>query len=91
MHSDFANYYVSAKMVLEKDSLDRLYDNEWFQQKIVTHGINTLGKFAPFPPVTAWMMLPLANFNPITAQRIFLSINLIFLIVCIWRRAQHNQ
>jgi len=81
VHSDFANYYVSSKLITENQSLDRLYDNAWFQQKINEQGIETVGKFSPFPPATAWMMLPLTSFSPLTAQRIFLIINLIFTLL----------
>ncbi len=79
IHSDFANYYVSAKLVVRGESLDKLYNNEWFQEEIKGYGINTLGKFSPFPPITAWMMIPFTVFSPLQAQRIFTIINLIFL------------
>ncbi len=81
VHSDFANYYVSAKLVTSGESLDKLYDNLWFQERIKDQGINTPGKFSPFPPVTAWIMLPLTSFDALTAQRIFLFINLGFLFL----------
>ncbi len=84
VHSDFANYYVAANLVIEEGSLDKIYDNDWFREKIREHGLTTNGKFAPFPPVTAWMMIPLAHFEPITAQRIFLFINLTFILIGAW-------
>ncbi len=79
VHSDFANYYVSAKLIADNAPLEKIYDNDWFQQKIHGYGIDTIGKFAPFPPITAFFMLPLTSFEPITAQRIFTIINLAFL------------
>ncbi len=79
VNSDFANYYVSSKLVVTGESLDSLYNNEWFQQKIKANGITTRGKFSPFPPVTAWMMIPLAYFPPLVAQQIFTVINLVFI------------
>ncbi|CAN5422373.1 hypothetical protein BH10BAC4_BH10BAC4_13690 [soil metagenome] len=79
VHSDFANYYVAAKLVTEGTSLDTIYDNKWFQQEINKHGIDTQGKFAPFPPATAWVMIPLTPFTPLTAQRIMVLVNLIFI------------
>ncbi len=81
VHSDFANYYVSAKLVVDGNPLDKLYDNEWFQHKIMEYGIGTLGKFSPFPPVTCWIMLPLTFVDTLTAQRIFMFINLIFILI----------
>ena len=84
VHSDFANYYVSAKLVTDGQPIDSLYDNAWFQKKIIENGIDTPGKFAPFPPITAWMMTPFTFFSPLAAQRIFTLINLLFLAGCIW-------
>ena len=80
VHSDFANYYVSAKLVVAGEPLDKLYDNEWFQHKIIEYGIDTPGKFSPFPPVTCGIMLPLTFVDALTAQRIFMFINLIFIL-----------
>jgi len=78
LHSDFSNYYVSAKLITDGVPLDHLYDNEWFQGKIKDYGIDTPGKFSPFPPITTFVMLPLTVFEPLTAQRIFTLINLLF-------------
>ena len=83
IRSDFPNYYVSSKLIFEeKDSL-HLYDNDWFQSQIISHSIESKGKFAPFPPPTAFLLAPLSGFSPLTAKRIWLFINLgfIFLIV----------
>ncbi len=80
MHSDFVNYYVSAKLISAGlYAPEKLYDNDWFQSKINEYGIKTRGKFAPFPPLTAFVMLPLSSFDPITAQRIFTVLNLLAL------------
>lgn len=84
LHSDFSNYYVSARLVSQGANLDSLYNNEWFQTEMVKAGATTQGKFAPFPPVTAWLMLPLSWMSPLTAQRLFTIINLSFLLICAW-------
>jgi len=81
-HSDFSNYYVSARLVLTHADLDSLYNNEWFHEQIVKEGVNTPGKFAPFPPITSWIMLPLAWLSPMQAQRTFLIFNVAFVFVC---------
>lgn len=63
IRSDFPNYYVSSRLLFEaKDSL-KLYDNSWFQEQIYAHGIEARGKFAPFPPPTAFLMAPVAVFR----------------------------
>ncbi|MGC4022298.1 MAG: glycosyltransferase [Cyclobacteriaceae bacterium] len=81
INSDFANYYVSAKILLTKEPLEKIYDNDWFQSKIKEYGIDTPGKFAPFPPITAFVMLPIASLEPLPAQRVFMIINLIFIVI----------
>lgn len=81
LHSDFSNYYVSAKLVADNIPLEHLYNNDWFQSKIIEYGIDTPGKFSPFPPITAFIMLPITVFEPLTAQRIFTVINLIFVAI----------
>jgi len=83
IRSDFPNYYVSSRLIFEdKDSVN-LYDNSWFQESIKSHNIDVKGKFAPFPPPTAFILTPLAIFEPLQAKRIWLMINiaLIFLII----------
>ncbi len=84
VNSDFANYYVSSRLIIEGQPLDSLYNNSWFEKKIHTMEINTPGKFSPFPPITAFVMTPLAWMSPIYAQRSFTVINLLLLFGCIW-------
>jgi hypothetical protein len=83
-HSDFSNYYVSARLVAQGADLDRLYDDAWFQEQMIRNGVSTPGKFSPFPPITSWIMLPLASLTPLQAQRTFLIFNLFFLIGCVY-------
>jgi hypothetical protein len=84
VNSDFANYYVAAQLVVQGKPLDKLYDNDWFQEQIKDNGISTPGKFAPFPPITAWMMVPLTPASPLHAQRILMVVDLLFLGLAIW-------
>jgi hypothetical protein len=79
IQSDFPNYYVSARALLEGKDITKIYDNTWFQQQINEYGIHQTGKFLPFPPPTAFIMLPMAPFDPLTAKRIWVVINLILL------------
>ena len=79
IRSDFPNYYVSSKLLLEGKDLSGLYSNEHFNDLINSYGIDQHGKFAPFPPPTAFIMLPFAGFEPLTAKRIWTCINLLLL------------
>jgi hypothetical protein len=78
IHSDFSNYYVSAKLIYNQEPIDQLYNNDWFKQKAIQYGAPEPGKFSPFPPATAWVMVPLAGFSMLNAQRIFVVVNLLF-------------
>jgi hypothetical protein len=81
MQSDFPNYYSSAKLVAGND-LDSLYDNRWFNDQIKKYGMDKEGKFAPFTPPTAFVMLPLVPFDPLTAKRIWMGVNIALLFGC---------
>jgi len=79
LNSDFPNYYTSSKLLLDGKDLSKIYDDKWFQQKINEYGIDEIGKFSPFPPPTVFVMIPEALFNPLTAKRIYLLLNIIVL------------
>lgn len=79
VRSDFPNYYVSSKLLLEGKDLSDLYSNQHFNDLIHSYGMEQDGKFAPFPPPTAFIMLPVAGFQPITAKRIWTCINILLL------------
>lgn len=79
VRSDFPNYYVSSKLLLEGKDLSGIYSNTTFNDLIHSYGIDQEGKFAPFPPPTVFVMLPVAGFPPITAKRIWTCINILLL------------
>ncbi len=79
IQSDFPNYYVSGKLVHADSDSVKLYDNSWFQQQFQNHGINAQGKFAPFPPPTAFVLYPLTFLEPLTAKRVWLCFNLLLI------------
>ncbi len=81
--SDFPNYYTAAKIVVDGKDAARLYDNQWFQNQIRSYGMDLNGKFSPFPPATALVLLPLTVFDPLNALRITVVINLILLVLSI--------
>jgi hypothetical protein len=80
--SDFPNYYVSSKLIVEGKELNKIYDDDWFNQQIRNYGIEEQGKFSPFPPPTAFILLPLVSFEPLTAKRIWLILNIGLLLYC---------
>lgn len=77
--SDFLNYYSSASLLKQGESIGQFYDNEWFTEKSVEIGIKEGAKFSPFPPATAFLYLPLTVFPPLQAKRVWLGCNVILL------------
>lgn len=86
--SDFPNYYTSSRMILQGISLSDAYDDAWFQEKISAYGFQERGKFSPFPPPTAFAMLPMAWLQPMYAKYAvtLVNIGLLFLIALLFRR-----
>lgn len=80
IHSDFPNYYTSSRLLLEGNNISNIYNDSWFQREINNYGITGQGKFSPFPPPTAFVMIPIAMLDPITAKRVFLIFNIILIM-----------
>jgi hypothetical protein len=80
--SDFPNYYVSSKLLVEGKELNKIYNDAWFNQQIKNYGIKEEGKFSPFPPPTAFILMPFVSFEPQTAKRLWLILNIGLLIYC---------
>lgn len=80
--SDFPNYYVSAKLIVDKGDATCLYNNECFKQQIEKYGIKADGQFALYPPLNAFIFLPLTPFDSLTAKRIWLYLNCSLILVC---------
>jgi len=83
VQSDFPNYYISSKILLEGKS-EKLYHNEWFHEKGKKMGIDGHTRFSPFPPLTALVMLPIAFFKPLAAKRIWTILNIFCLVIVIY-------
>ena len=79
--TDFPNYLTAARIVVDGGPATRLYDNAWFQTQMRDYGIGDpkIGKFAPFPPPTALLLVPLARLEPLDALRVLTGISLLCL------------
>jgi hypothetical protein len=89
--ADFPGYFTAARIVLDGQDTRRLYDDDWFRQQIRRYGLETdrnPGKFAPFPPPTALLLVPLARFEPLTALRIVTAASVLCLICSIFLLAR---
>ena len=81
VNTDFPNYYVSSKMLIDGVDLKKAYDNVEFNRQLLLYGIeNEIVSFVPYPPVNALLMLPLAGLQPLNAKFIWNLLNVIFLL-----------
>ncbi|HTP12413.1 MAG TPA: glycosyltransferase family 87 protein [Bacteroidota bacterium] len=79
--TDFPNYYTAARLLTNGAPTERLYDDGWFQQQIFDSGIQQQGKFSPYPPITALVMVPFVFLGPLNALRAWTVLNLGCLIL----------
>jgi len=82
--SDFSNYYASAVLITEGESISKFYNNDWFSNKSKKIGLKDGAKFAPFPPATAFLYLPLTMFDALMAKRVWLICNLLILVLLVF-------
>jgi hypothetical protein len=80
--TDFPNYFTAAKIVANGGDVDRLYDDQWFQEQMRHYQIGrpAEGKFSPFPPPTALLMVPLTRLTPLNALRVMTVVSLFCLV-----------
>ncbi|NOQ71801.1 MAG: DUF2029 domain-containing protein [Crocinitomix sp.] len=77
---DFNNYYTAASLITDGESIDQFYDNDWYAAKAREMGLEKGAKFAPFPPITAFLYLPLSGLDFMTAKRVWLIFNVFLLL-----------
>jgi hypothetical protein len=80
--SDFPSYLTAARIVADRGSVERLYDIPWFQEQMRRYRIGepSAGKFSPFPPPTALLLLPIANLEPLDALRVLTAVSVVCLV-----------
>jgi Glycosyltransferase family 87 len=89
--ADFPGYFTAARIVVDGQDTRRLYDDDWFRDQIRRYGLESAknpGKFAPFPPPTALLLVPLARCEPLTALRIVTAVSVLCLICSIFLLAR---
>jgi hypothetical protein len=89
--ADFPGYFTAARIVIDGQDTRRLYDDDWFREQIRRYGLESAknpGKFAPFPPPTALLLVPLARCEPLTALRIVTVVSVLCIICSIFLLAR---
>lgn len=85
LRSDFGNYYIVARLLLEHYPMDRIYDWIWLQR--VKDHLSIHEPYAAFlglTPFSALPLLPLAWLDALEAKRIWLVMNLGILAASIY-------
>ncbi|HEY6924852.1 MAG TPA: glycosyltransferase family 87 protein [Steroidobacteraceae bacterium] len=80
--SDFPVYYTSANIVRAGQDAAKLYDAPWFRGQMQHYGVGTQYNniaFAPYPPPTALLLVPLAGLQPLSALRVLIVLNVLLL------------
>lgn len=75
-NSDFPNYYVSSKLLLN-NKLNEAYDVQLFNEAIQSYNSKARGLFVMYPPTTSLITIYLTPFNLITAKRIWIIMSLL--------------
>jgi Glycosyltransferase family 87/WD40-like Beta Propeller Repeat len=82
---DFPNYYAAARSTVNGTPLQAFYSYPDFQREIDRAGIDRqLGGYIPQTPLAVLPLLPLTGLAPIDAKRVWLVLNLSFLILTLW-------
>jgi hypothetical protein len=84
LNTDFPNYYVTARLLREGYSTNRIYEWIWLQRQKDRMGIRPSDQpvvgFVPHPPFSALLMWPLTYWPPLAAKRIWIVFNLLLLV-----------
>jgi Glycosyltransferase family 87/WD40-like Beta Propeller Repeat len=79
MKTDFPNHYVAAVLTLRHEPLRLFYEWEWFERQIHYAGIDQLGTYIPYTPLTMTPLLPLAKLPPQRAKQVWIVLEVLFL------------
>jgi hypothetical protein len=89
LNSEFPNYYLAASLFRERIPLDRIYEWTWFQRQNDHLGVRDgLVSFAPNPPTLILSLVPFTTLKPLAAKRVWLVLNLMFLLASLWMLRQ---
>jgi len=91
LNTDFPNYYLTARLLREGYSTNRLYEWIWLQRQKdrigITHSEQPVVGFVPDTPFSALVVWPLSDWSPLAAKRVWIVINLLLLAaVACWLR-----
>jgi Glycosyltransferase family 87/WD40-like Beta Propeller Repeat len=84
LNSDFASYYLAARLYREGYPLERVYEWEWFQRQKDHAGISRpFVGFIPSTPTSVLPIVPLSSLSPEQASHLWLVANLGLLLAVV--------
>jgi hypothetical protein len=84
LHTDFPNYYLTARLIRERVDTARAYEWQWIQREKDHRSIDQrVVGLAPITPFSTLLILPIAKLPPLMAKHVWIVVNLGLLIaVC---------
>jgi hypothetical protein len=83
LNTDFPNYYLTARLLREGYSTNRLYEWIWLQRQKdhvgITRNDQPVVGFVPDTPFSALVVWPLTSLSPLQAKRTWIVLNLLLL------------
>lgn len=85
MTHSFPAYYTASRLVVEGRWSVRVYDDEWFEARVLemTQG-RVSDHFSLHPPTTSLLLVPIAWLDLTTARVVWQIFNLALLIAALW-------
>jgi hypothetical protein len=85
LHTDFSDYYMSARLAHEGYDTSREYEWVWFEREKDHRAVDirAIG-LLPSTPFSTLVMWPLTGLPPLTAKRLWILTNLALLIPLCW-------
>jgi len=85
LHSDFTNYYMTARLAHEGYEMSRVYEWGWIQREKDHRAVDVrvlgMGAITPFSTLAMW---PLTRLGPLTAKQLWVLLNLVLVAPLLW-------
>lgn len=84
LNTDFPQYYVVARLIVQHACLDRIYDWVWLQRAADHAGVTRqLVGFSGLTPFSALPLIPLVSLKVLVAKRVWIVLNLGLLVLSV--------
>lgn len=79
----FASYYTASRLLLEGEYVSSFYDDDWFSERVEKYVPGVYEIYLVNLPTTSLVALPIAAFDYKTARIIWITFNLLILLVVV--------